>query len=211
MSQAESLKSSYIDWLKKELIFTDIEDGYISISTPFVDNNYDNIELFAKFVSESQIEVTDFGETLFNLEDNGLKITKQSKTIYRLFENTLNDFGIEYNCNTETLSITTDVRRFPTAKNRLLQAIMRINDLLYLIKENVNELKVFKFDVRETSNTRDSKYVLLLNDSNTAIRDQMKMNALVGLDDNLAEVIGFEKIQNDPSLLVATYVYITNR
>ncbi len=123
---------------KKELIFTDIEDGYISISTPFVDNNYDNIELFAKFVSESQIEVTDFGETLFNLEDNGLKITKQSKTIYRLFENTLNDFGIEYNCNTETLSITTDVRRFPTAKNRLLQAIMRINDLLYLIKENVN-------------------------------------------------------------------------
>lgn len=48
------------------------------------------------------------------------------------------------------------------------------------------------------------KYVLLLNDSNTAIRDQMKMNALVGLDDNLAEVIGFEKIQNDPSLLVAT-------
>ena len=138
MSQAESLKSSYIDWLKKELIFTDIEDGYISISTPFVDNNYDNIELFAKFVSESQIEVTDFGETLFNLEDNGLKITKQSKTIYRLFENTLNDFGIEYNCNTETLSITTDVRRFPTAKNRLLQAIMRINDLLYLIKENVN-------------------------------------------------------------------------
>jgi hypothetical protein len=32
----------------------------------------------------------------------------------------------------------------------------------------------------------------------------MKMNALVGLDDNLAEVIGFEKIQNDPSLLVAT-------
>ena len=107
MSQAESLKSSYIDWLKKELIFTDIEDGYISISTPFVDNNYDNIELFAKFVSESQIEVTDFGETLFNLEDNGLKITKQSKTIYRLFENTLNDFGIEYNCNTETLSITT--------------------------------------------------------------------------------------------------------
>ena len=32
----------------------------------------------------------------------------------------------------------------------------------------------------------------------------MKMNALVGLDDNLAEVIGFVKIQNDPSLLVAT-------
>lgn len=262
MSQAESLKNSYIDWLKKELIFTDVEDGYISISTPFVDNNYDNIELFAKFVSESQIEVTDFGETLFNLEDNGLKITKRSKTIYRLFENTLNDFGIEYNCNTETLSITTDVRRFPTAKNRLLQAIMRINDLLYLSKENVNatfndilssflidneilfspnveivgkngisshfdfsiplpagkdrliktaarpndvnQAKVFNFDVRETSNTRDSKYVLLLNDSNTAIRDQMKMNALVGLDDNLAEVIGFEKIQNDPSLLVAT-------
>ncbi|WP_368356723.1 hypothetical protein [Ligilactobacillus murinus] len=69
---------------------------------------------------------------------------------------------------------------------------------------DVNQAKVFKFDVRETSNTRDSKYVLLLNDSNTAIRDQMKMNALVGLDDNLAEVIGFEKIQNDPSLLVAT-------
>lgn len=84
----------------------------------------------------------------------------------------------------------------PAGKDRLIKTAARPND--------VNQAKVFKFDVRETSNTRDSKYVLLLNDSNTAIRDQMKMNALVGLDDNLAEVIGFEKIQNDPSLLVAT-------
>ena len=84
----------------------------------------------------------------------------------------------------------------PAGKDRLIKTAARPND--------VNQAKVFKVDVRETSNTRDSKYVLLLNDSNTAICDQMKMNALVGLDDNLAEVIGFEKIQNDPSLLVAT-------
>lgn len=261
MAQAENLKNIYFDWLKKELIFTDVEDGYVSISTPFIDNNYDNIELFARFISGNRIEITDFGETLFNLEESGLNINKRSKTIYRLFESILSDFGIEYIKNNKSLSITTDIQHFPTAKNRLLQAVMRVNYLLYLNKENVNstfndimtdfliehrilfspnieivgkngisshfdfaiplpegkerliktaarpndvnQAKIFNFDVRETSNSKDAKYVLLLNDSNNTIRDTMKTNALVGLDDYLAEVKGFEEIQKEPHLLAS--------
>ena len=261
MAQAEFLKNNYINWLKEKLVFTDVENGYVSISTPFIDSNYDNIELFARFISKDKIEITDFGETLFNLEESGLKINKRSKTIYRLFEGILNDFGIMYNKENQSLSITTDVQRFPTAKNRLLQAVMRVNDLLYLNKENVsstfndimtdflinnkilfspnieivgqngisshfdfsiplpegkerliktaarpndiNQAKIFNFDVRETANSRDAKYVLLLNDSNNPIGGNMNTNALVGLDKHLAEVKGFEEIQKKPNLLAS--------
>lgn len=68
---------------------------------------------------------------------------------------------------------------------------------------DVNQAKIFNFDVRETSNSKDAKYVLLLNDSNNTIRDTMKTNALVGLDDYLAEVKGFEEIQKEPHLLAS--------
>jgi len=261
MVRAESLKNDYINWLKEELIFTDVENGYISVSTPFIDSNYDNIELFARFISNEKIEITDFGETLFNLEEAGLSINKRLKTVYRLFENILNDFGIKYDKNNKSLSITTDIHDFPTAKHRLLQAVIRVNDLLYLNKKNVNstfndlmtdflitneilfspnieiigqngisshfdfsiplpagrekliktaarpndinQAKIFNFDVRETVNNRDAKYILLLNDSNTSIHNPMKSNALVGLDSNIADVKGFNEIKKFPKSLAS--------
>lgn len=261
MASAKDLQNSYINWLKKEIVFTDVENGYISLSTPFLDTNYDNIEIFAKFLSNSQILLTDFGETLFKLEDAGIKINKRSKNIYKIFEQVLQDFGITFN-NDSSLSITTDVDLFPIAKNRLLQAIMRINDLLYL-KDNkkqnsfndlitkffisndilftpsleitgqngtsshfdfslpapagkerliktvtrpndINQAKIFNFDVRETSQVRrEAKYSLVLNDIEKSFKNQMKINALTGLDSTEANVIGFKEIKDNPSLLSA--------
>ena len=70
MGKATLLENAYYKWLKEELIFSDIEDGYVSISSPFVDTNFDNINLYAKFLNEDNIEVSDFGYTIFNLEDS---------------------------------------------------------------------------------------------------------------------------------------------
>ncbi len=73
MGKATLLENAYYKWLKEELIFSDIEDGYVSISSPFVDTNFDNINLYAKFLNEDNIEVSDFGYTIFNLEEAGVR------------------------------------------------------------------------------------------------------------------------------------------
>lgn len=135
MTGANTLKNSYYDWLTENIIFEDISNGYISISTPFLDTNYDNINLFANFIDKERITVSDFGYTIFNLEELGININKRNKTVWSIFEATLNNFGIDNDKG--NLSITTTVDRFPVAKNRMLNAIMRLNDLVYLSKNNV--------------------------------------------------------------------------
>lgn len=136
MSSAILLNNSYHKWLKDDgTMFSDIDNGYVSISTSFLDNNFDNITLYAKLVGKDKIIISDFGNTLFELEEIGIHLNKRSKTAWKLFHQTLNDFGIKQ--KDESLVIETTLKRFPIAKNRLLQGILRINDLRYLNKENI--------------------------------------------------------------------------
>ncbi|MCH3922969.1 DUF1828 domain-containing protein [Limosilactobacillus sp.] len=137
MDNASLLENSYYKWLKDDLVFKNIEDNYVSISTPFIDTNFDNINLYARFLSKDKIEVSDFGYTIANLEDTGIRLDRRSKVAWRVYTNALNDFGVSR--EDETLLIKTSLDKFPVAKNRLLQAIMRINDISYLSKGNVKE------------------------------------------------------------------------
>lgn len=150
MCNAEKLKEAYIKWIKDEFIFTDLSNEYISISTPFTDSMYDNIELFAKLDGDN-ITITDMGETIFSLEMQGISFRKNSKP-YKLLETTLSDFSISKNENNE-LFVTTSFKNFGSAKLRLLQTIMRLNDIPYLIQNHksisFNELVVQLFEHEE--------------------------------------------------------------
>lgn len=106
MSNAEKLEQIYFKWLQQEYSFTDIDDNYISISTPFIDSNYDNIELFASILGD-QIILSDFGYTLFNLKAKGIDVTPVQKNKWRLLQQVLIDFGVKINPSTMTLSIET--------------------------------------------------------------------------------------------------------
>lgn len=256
MDPSSMLKNSYINWLKEELVFDDIGHNYISISTPFIDSNYDNINLYAKFVTKNKIEISDFGYTVYNLEESGITLSKRSRTIYGIFKKILTSFGVTY--LNGTLSITSELSKFPVAKNRLLQAILRINDLLYLNKHTVsssfndiiaeifidrgilytpdleiaglngtsshfdfsvplpagkerliktsarpndiNQAKIFNYDVRETALVRNSIFTFVLNDEKTKIKPDVKKHAMLGLDKTIVDVKGYSDLINDPNL-----------
>lgn len=131
------LNDSYRKWLKKDgVVFSDIDDdNYVSISTSFLDSNFDNITLYARIIDKNRIELSDFGNTLFELEEAGVCLNKRSKTTWNLFQEALNNFGVKQ--KDDALIIETSLNKFPIAKSRLLQAILRINDLRYLSKTNI--------------------------------------------------------------------------
>lgn len=78
MNKAELLKNSYYNWLNEELTFTE-QDNYVEITTPFLDSVFDNICIYAKFAKENSVELSDFGQTLFNLEGQGISIQEKKK------------------------------------------------------------------------------------------------------------------------------------
>lgn len=137
MGYASLLENEYYKWLKESLVFSDIDNDYVSISSPFVDTNFDNINLYAKFIDKNNIEVSDFGYTIFNLEESGIHLDKRAKVARRIYDTTIANYGITR--EGDTLLIRTSLDKFPLAKTRLLQAIMRINDIVYLSKGNVKE------------------------------------------------------------------------
>lgn len=142
---AKVLKDSYISWLTEEFVYTDLDKGFVSISTPFIDSDFDSISLYAQFLNNDVIKLTDMGYTIFNLESHGVDINRKFKTRFTILEQITNDFGINFDYGkSNSLSLKTDLKNFAKAKNRLLQAIMRVNDLEYLsnnkVKTSFNEM-----------------------------------------------------------------------
>ena len=134
---ANDLENSYYKWLKQNLTFNDDSDGYISISTPFVDINFDNITLYAKPSKNKETFIlSDLGDTIFNLSMSGININKKTKR-EEILNNILRNFGVKREGN--NLSIETNLDNFASAKTSLVQAIVNTYDLTYISKNNVLE------------------------------------------------------------------------
>lgn len=142
---AKILKDSYMAWLTEEFVYTDLEKNFVSISTPFIDSDFDSISLYAEFLPNDVIKLTDMGYTIFNLETHGVDINKKFKTRFNILTQIINDFGINFDYGrSNSISLETDLKNFAKAKNRLLQAIMRVNDIEYLsnnkVKSSFNDM-----------------------------------------------------------------------
>lgn len=135
MKNSDKLKKSYFDWLFKEYAFTDLDNSIVKIGTPFLDNEFDSIIMYAKFMENGTLTLSDDGWTINNLESNGITFNNRSKQLNKILDETISSLGIERSSENE-LFVNTSIERFPIVKQRLLQAIMKVNDLVVLNKEN---------------------------------------------------------------------------
>lgn len=131
MTLADKLLTDYVNWYKKEAKFKDLSQNVIRIEVPFLDSFSDEIVMYAIKNKNNSITLTDDGWTLDNLKSNGVTISR-SKNRKRIFTNRLNAFGITEKDG--ELTTTVEYKYFPTAKNRLLQAILAVNDMFMLSK-----------------------------------------------------------------------------
>lgn len=154
MIKSKLLRDSYFNWLFKEYVFSDLEKNIVQIGTPFLDNQFDYIIMYAEFLNDNRINLTDDGWTLHELESRGVNFSSRNKTNNKLLKNIADSLGIEV-INKE-LSIMTNVDKFPIAKQRLLQAIMQVNDLVVLQKNNVKN--IFYEEVESLLNKNDVLY-----------------------------------------------------
>ncbi|MCK3935670.1 DUF1828 domain-containing protein [Streptococcus suis] len=136
---AKTLKRAYFDWLLQEYTYTDIEKNVIEIGTPFLDNDFDYITMYAVISQTGQITLTDDGWTLNNLKSHGVTFDGRSKHKQKLLHEITASLGIEVSDDHE-LMIRTDLDKFPLAKQRLLQSIVQVNDLIVLQDNSVKSI-----------------------------------------------------------------------
>lgn len=134
---------NYYNWLReKTFIQKDTNTDWFLINTPFIGAFNDTIEIYAQ-KNGSQLKLSDNGETMSNLELQGLQI-QGSRRRRILLDAILHNYGVKVENN--DLIIETNIENFSQSKHNFLSAIIEINDLYVLSKHNV--ASIFKEDVR---------------------------------------------------------------
>ncbi|API89393.1 hypothetical protein BKP56_09065 [Marinilactibacillus sp. 15R] len=149
---ATDLKKEYVKWISHNMEYETIENGIVRIDTPFLDNVSDEIILYAEKVAGNKnlIRITDDGWTVRNLSNYGFTIDKRSKKREKMLIQIASDFAVDYNTLTKEIYIDVSFDKFPIAKHRLLQAILRTNDLLFM--RNDTNPSTFREDIEEKLN-----------------------------------------------------------
>ena len=130
MTWIDQAIDEYIKFLKKKIQCTPADNGWYTITTPFLNMFNDCIDIFCKNDNGSII-LSDDGETLGNLELLGISFSRKSKQKDILSQILLN-YGVER--QDKDLLIKTSLKDFPKAKHNLLSAIMAISDIYITAK-----------------------------------------------------------------------------
>ena len=93
MNNSNTLKKIFFDWLLKEYQFNDLEKNFVEISTPFLDNDFDHIVLYAEFLSDGRVTLTDDGWTINNLKSHGVSFSNRSTYKNNLINTIVNNLG----------------------------------------------------------------------------------------------------------------------
>lgn len=150
MNWVNTYVDNYYNWLREKTYIQKGEGAdWFLINTPFVGAFNDTIEIYAQ-KNGSQLILSDNGETIANLELQGLHI-QGSKKRRNILDTILLNYGIRR--NNEELTIESNLENFSQAKHNFLSAIIEINDLYVLSKHNV--ASIFKEDVRTYLESKD--------------------------------------------------------
>jgi hypothetical protein len=147
--EIQQLIDDYTQWLRKEITFEKIGE-YYEITTPFLDNANDYIQIYVRIDGDT-IHFSDDGFTLNQLYMNGFQLTSSRKNT---LVSILRQYGVTLDGN--TLESTANVKTFAQRKHMFLQAIIRVDDM-YMTSRN-KSTSYFLDDVQDFFNAHDIFY-----------------------------------------------------
>lgn len=143
MNWINKLMNDYYAFLKeKTLIDHNQSSGWVEISTPFTGLFNDTLDIYAKQMN-NKILLSDDGNTLRNLELNGMEISRSPKR-KEILDRILINYGVKLK-NEELVTEATS-KDFPQKKLNLISAISETSDMYYLARHTV--ASVFREDVK---------------------------------------------------------------
>lgn len=134
-SKTSNLLNEYFSWYEKKYTVKELQRAS-EIITPFVNHINDRIAIYVEYLPSGKIRISDDGVTIQELEMAGYKETPARK---KMFNDIKKSFGIsQYE---DVLCVTADnSKEFPQKKHNMIQAILKVYDLLFVVSNNVKTL-----------------------------------------------------------------------
>lgn len=129
MSWMDRLINEYLQFLKNETTYRELDGGWHAITTPFLNAYNDAIEVYCKLQDNGNIIIADGGETLNNLSLAGITFNHRGRR-GQIFKEILLNYNVQVKKN-ELFVVADKEAKFPQAKHNLLSAISKISDMYY--------------------------------------------------------------------------------
>ncbi|MGW7889944.1 DUF1828 domain-containing protein [Staphylococcus xylosus] len=137
-NEIKSISKDYFDYLKKESKFIPLENESIEFYSPIVDYFGDSISVNISNNADNYL-LTDYGETLWNMEQFGIDLTSHKKQKkYQFLKNIIESNGLVLEDN--KILQYTDKKKLPQAIHDYVLAISEISNLAILKKDNIKSL-----------------------------------------------------------------------
>lgn len=136
----QKLIDNYTAWLKSEITFEKIGE-YYEITTPYLDNANDYLQIYVK-QEGNDIFFTDDSITMHNLKMSGLQLTQNRK--FQL-QRILSQYGVQL--KGDELIAKAPINSFAQKKHLFIQAMLRIDDMFAVSKSRVSSF--FLDDIQE--------------------------------------------------------------
>lgn len=159
-----SFVDNYLEWLRKNMKETDMGNGLIEVTTPFLDMNNDYTQFYIKN-ENGFYRITDAGYTIDNLAMAGMNIfsSVRREKMLNLF---LNRLGLKVDKTTREIYVEiseNEKENLHIKGHCLLQGILDINDMFVLSNPNTanfftEEVNSF-FRERKIFNTKNISYM----------------------------------------------------
>lgn len=145
--------TQYLNWLKENIEECKLENDVYRITMPFLDRNNDNLDLYIQKNGDSFI-ISDDAFTINDLEMSGLDIFANERR-KKVFNAILKSFAV--NIKDKELYVEASINNLPQRKHMLAQCILKVSDMFYLSKNNVQS--IFLDDVRSYLDKNNVRYI----------------------------------------------------
>lgn len=206
MINSKQLKEEYANWISNEFEYKELAKTTIRIDTPFFDRHNDSLILYA-LIENDTIKLTDGGYVVDDLESSGVHIFK-SKSRTKIFESQLSSYGVKLNNQDNDLFVLTNLKGFPEAKHRLLQAMLFTNDMFMLNKKNTSH--VFFDDVAdflEDNNIRAFQNALFTGSGGMSHKFEFSIPGIKNIPDKLIKTLNLPNNETYAKALTADVNY----
>ena len=145
----------YLDWLKQNIDQYKVNSTTYRITLPFLDRNNDCIELYIIEQGDGTFYITDDGATIRDLQLGGFDLDSGVRRM-TILNSIISSYGVT-KTETNDLTVNCTTSDLPLKKHMLAQCMVKISDMFYLSRNNVQS--VFLDDVQKFFDANDVRYI----------------------------------------------------
>lgn len=132
ITELHSHFDNYLAWLKDQTVFSELDNGAVEITAPYLDRHNDYLQFYV-LRNEQGLFFTDDGYILNDLAMSGVEFNTPKRK--KLLTEVANGFGVQIKDG--QLTTLANKNNFAVRKNSFIQAMLAINDMFSLANASV--------------------------------------------------------------------------